>query len=132
MAVNPEPVASTSVDATAARRKKPTCPTCGQSPKQPRRATTDENYRRAAWRLIENYTQRVAAGGLPVLADVVALRDVITMVIDAGVDACRGEQWKASWTEIGEATGMTAQGAQQRWGSLGGARRPGGQPSNLR
>jgi hypothetical protein len=48
------------------------------------------------------------------------------------VEVCRAEPFAASWAEIGDETSMTKQAAQQRWGSLGGARRPDGQPSGLR
>lgn len=136
-APDPEPVASTPLDATPAPRTAPAkapCPTCGQAkrPNRRQRETTDEEYRRSLWRLIANYGRRIREGGTGILADAVALRDALDQVIDAGVDDCRGGTWSASWTEIGAATNMTKQAAQQRWGSLGGARKPGGQPSSLR
>jgi hypothetical protein len=84
------------------------------------------------WRQLVAYNDRIRNGGLPVLADVVALRATLDMIIDAGIADVRSNRWSASWAEIGEATGMARQSAQKRWGSLGGARRVGGQPSHLR
>jgi hypothetical protein len=100
--------------------------------KRCRGKTTDEEYRRFLWRLIGNYDRRIRHGGVDVLADAVMLRDTLEMVIDAGVESCRSDLWSASWCEIGEATRMTRQGAQDRWGAVGGARKPGGQPAGLR
>ena len=82
--------------------------------------------------MLNAINKRVRLSGLPALAEAVALREVLENVIDAGVDVCRSEAWAASWAEVGEATNMTRQSAQERWGSLGGARKPGGQPSSLR
>ena len=78
------------------------------------------------------YSKRIRSSGLPALADAVALRDVLDLVIDAGVETCRSELWSASWSEIGAATNLTRTAAQMRWGALGGARKAGGQPSSLR
>jgi hypothetical protein len=53
-------------------------------------------------------------------------------VLDA-VAALRAAPWALSWEEIGQASGRSRQGAQQRWRRAGpGARRPGGQPAHLR
>ena len=53
-------------------------------------------------------------------------------LVDAGVADCRSARWMASWAEVGKATNMSRQAAQERWASLGGERRAGGQPSSLR
>jgi hypothetical protein len=110
------------------------CPTCGQRErvKGPRKVTSDDEHRRSIWRLIANYHNRVQVGGLPVLADMFALAELLGTAVNAAVAECRSECWKASWAEIGAASGMTRQGAERRWGSLGGVRRPGGQPASLR
>jgi hypothetical protein len=86
--------------------------------------TTDEEYRRFVWRLIVNYDRRIRHGGADVLADAVMLRDTLEMVIEAGVESCRSELWSAPWSEIGQATRMTRQAAQEHWAGAGGARRP--------
>jgi hypothetical protein len=112
------------------------CPLCNQPPpkrsKRRREPTTDEDYRQSLWRQIAKYGDRIRAGGVEVLADAVALRDALDNVINAGVADCRSTRWVASWAEIGRATNMSRQAAQERWASLGGARHPGGQPSSLR
>jgi hypothetical protein len=83
-------------------------------------------------RQLNAYGPRIARDGLQALADLVALIDTAHRVLDVGVATCRAEPWSASWAQIGDAVGMTRQSAQERWGSLGGARRPGGQPARLR
>jgi len=112
------------------------CPLCNQPPAKRRRRrrgdTTDEDYRQSLWRQIAKYGDRIRAGGTEVLADAVALRDALNKVIDAGVADCRSARWRASWAEVGTATNMSRQAAQERWASLGGERRAGGQPSSLR
>lgn len=126
--------ASGASNATPRRGKLP-CPTCGE-PKRRRRPTRgraeDDVYRALLTRLLKVYRRRIEESGLPALADVVALRDILDTVIDTGVGTCRSERFEASWSEIGEATGLTRSAAHERWGSLGGARKPGGQPSRLR
>jgi hypothetical protein len=118
----------------ASRPMKGRCPTCHRGPekKKTRQETTDEEYRKMMWRKAVAYGERIRKGGPEILADVVALRDTLNEIIDAGVDVCRSELWSASWAEIGTATRTSRQRAQQIWGSLGGARQPGGQPSHLR
>jgi hypothetical protein len=130
--VESRPVVSGNPDTRRGRAKGP-CPTCGELPRPRRkRDKTDEDYRRAMLAMVSAYSRRIATSGLSVLADVVALRDAIDLVIDAGVELCRSDVWSASWAEIAEATGLPRSTAQERWSSLGGARRVGGQPSSLR
>jgi hypothetical protein len=97
-----------------------------------RRATADDDYRALLHRLLLAYGKRIRAGGPEVLADLIAVRAIADAVIDQGVADCREEPHAASWAEIGAATGMTRSAAHERWGELGGVRRPGGQPSGLR
>ena len=131
---NPGAVASTPVDAKPIRVSPSTCPTCGhpKRAKRPRAATSDEDYRASMLRMLNAYTRRIENTGTNALADAVALRDALDLVIDAGVEMCRSDAWSASWAEIGAATNLTRQGAERRWAGVGGVRRPGGQPSSLR
>jgi hypothetical protein len=137
-----EPVKPLSLEAlvseasdTRRRPSRAACPHCGQLPARPKRlraSTSDEDYRKSMLRMINAYTRRIELSGVAALADAVALRDALDLVIDTGVDICRSSLWSASWAEIGTATNMTRQSAQHRWGILGGARKVGGQPANLR
>jgi hypothetical protein len=97
-----------------------------------RRETTDPEFRAFLLRLVNAYGARIAGSGPETLADAVAVREALDLVIDAGVETCRAEPWEASWAEIGAATGLSRSAAQERWGRLGGTRKPGGQPSRLR
>jgi hypothetical protein len=126
-----EALASTPVDTRTPETRTTTCPTCGHR-RRPKRETTDDSYRQSIWRQIVKYPERARTSGVNILDDLVALRDALNLVIDETVDICRSETWSASWAEIAERTHLTRQAAQQRWGQLGGARKPGGQPSNLR
>jgi hypothetical protein len=130
-----EPVASGSPEATRRRRRKLACPHCGEfpsPPKRPRRNTSDEEYRASLLRLVNKYGPRIEASGLVTLADAVAVRDALDLVIDAGVEVCRSSQWSASWPEIATATGLSRSAAAERWSRFESARKGGGQPSNLR
>jgi hypothetical protein len=130
----PGDLASGRPDATSSRRRKP-CPTCGNSPpkpKRPRASTSNEDYRAGLLRFVNGYLARIEEGGVDPLADAVAIRAALDAVIDAGVEICRGEAWSASWAEIAEATGLSRSAAAERWARFEGARRPGGQPANLR
>jgi hypothetical protein len=127
-------VASGTPDARKGRRRKE-CPTCGNTPPRPKRiraATSDEDYRAGVLRLVNGYAARIDAGGVAALADAVAIRAALDAVIDAGVETCKGPAWAASWASIAEAVGLSRSAAAERWAGAGSARRPGGQPSNLR
>ena len=130
----PEPGASRLVDARETRSRHPACPVCGQSkrPRRPRRETTLEKKFSAMVAQVNAYPKWAKEFGMEALGHAWKVHLVSARVVDTMVDTCRAEPWAASWAEIGEKTGMTRQAAQQRWGALGGARRPGGQPSNLR
>jgi hypothetical protein len=97
-----------------------------------RAATSDEDYRASLLRLVNAYTRRIDTGGVAALADAVAIRQALDLVIDAGVEMCRSERWSASWPEIAAATGLSRSAASERWARFDAARRPGGQPANLR
>jgi len=100
--------------------------------RRPKEETTDEEYRAMMTRLLNNYSERIDRSGTAALADAAALRDLLDLVIDAGVERCLAEPWSASWTQIGDATGLTRQGAMRRWEGFEQSRKPGGQPANLR
>lgn len=125
-----EALASTEVDARAPR-KTGTCSTCGHR-HRPKREITPELKYRGVRGLITAYPKWADRFGPVALGDVWRLRSILDNVIDQIVDKCLADPWSASWTEIGDQTGMSKQAAQKRWGYLGSARRPGGQPGNLR
>jgi hypothetical protein len=130
-----EPVASGLPEARRGRRRKVACPHCGEfpsPPKRPRRDTTDEEFRASLLRLVNAYAKRIENTGVAALADAVAVRDALDLVIDAGVELCRSSRWCASWPEIAAATGLSRSAAAERWGRFEAARKGGGQPSNLR
>jgi hypothetical protein len=134
MTAAPEPLAS-GVPEAKRRRKKVACPHCGEfpsPPKRPRKDTTDEEYRASLLRLVNKYSVRIEVSGLATLADAVAVRDALNLVILAGVEVCRSARWSASWPEIAAATGLSRSAAAERWGRFESARVGGGQPSNLR
>jgi hypothetical protein len=134
MTPSPEPVVSGLPD-TKRRKRKTVCPHCGQppaQPKQPRASTSDEDYRASMIRLANNYARRIESAGPSALADAVAVRAALDLVIDAGVEVCRSAAWAASWAEIAAATGLSRSAAAERWARFEAARTVGGQPSNLR
>jgi len=111
------------------------CPTCGYPPprpKKPRADTTDADYRAGLLRLVNGYGPRVKASGTAALADAVAIRAALDAIIDAAVETCRGPAWSASWAELADALGVSRSTVAERYAAVESARRPGGQPSNLR
>ena len=116
-------------------RRNTACSQCGElpsRPKRPRAATTDVDYRASMLRLVNNYSNRIEISGVAALADAVAIRQALDLVIDAGVEACRSDAWSASWAEIAAATGLSLSAAAERWARFKSARKAGGQPANLR
>ena len=128
-----QPVVSGNPDT---KRRRSACPECGQlpaRPKRPRAATDDEKFRAALLGLVNAYTRRIEASGVAALADAIAVRAALDLVIDAGVETCRtSQQWAASWAEIAAATGLSRSAAQERWAGFDSARKVGGQPANRR
>ena len=83
-------------------------------------------------RILRAMTRRAGAGDLDALAEVARLRDELDGHLADAVTMLRAEPCCYSWREIAAALGITRQTAQERWRKAGGARRPGGQPGNLR
>jgi hypothetical protein len=101
--------------------------------KVPKRETTDQEYKAMMLRLIRRYACRVEVGDLQTLTDLVEVLGVLKLAVDVAVAAQRNHpENPASWAEIASTTGLSRSAAQERWGALGGARRPGGQPGHLR
>jgi hypothetical protein len=100
---------------------------------QPKREYGNEEYKAMMLRFVKAYLRRIEAGDLQTLADFVQVRDHMSLALDIAVAAQRNHPTNpASWVGIAKATGLSRSAAQERWGSLGGARRRGGQPSHLR
>ena len=84
-------------------------------------------------RQVRSLSRRVGESDGVALATLVELRDEVEQGITDAIAGLRHDPAApASWTEIGDALGTTRQAAQQRYGHVGGGRRPGGQPGNLR
>ncbi len=83
-------------------------------------------------RCLRALARHVGDGALHDLAELARLdQEVHGHLLDA-VARLRAEPWCYSWSAIGQELGVSAQAAQQRFGKVGGARRPGGQPGHLR
>jgi hypothetical protein len=103
-------------------------------PKRPKVERDNATYGEMFPRLLRAYVRRIGDGDgdLAALAELAALRDELEAHLVDAVAVLRHSTRPASWTEIGMALGTTPQAAQQRYGKVGGARRPGGQPAHLR
>jgi hypothetical protein len=66
------------------------------------------------------------------LPELVALETELAAAIEDAVRQLRAEPFCYSWTQIGDVLGVSRQAALKRWGHVGGARVPGGQPAGLR
>ncbi len=83
-------------------------------------------------RILRACARRVGDGDLEALGDLARLSAEIDGHLLDAVARLRHEPWCFSWAQIGEALGVRRQSAQQRFGKVGGARRPGGQPAHRR
>lgn len=83
-------------------------------------------------RAMKAYAKRIGAGDIAALPEFVAMRDELDAHILDVITELRSERWQYSWAQIGDVLNVTPQAAQQRWRKAGGARKPGGQPTNLR
>jgi hypothetical protein len=106
----------------------------GLRPKRPKVERDNAAYGEMFPRLLRAYVRRVGDGDgdLVALAELAALRDELDAHLLDAVARLRHSTRPASWSEIGLALGTSAQAAQQKYGKVGGARRPGGQPAALR
>ncbi len=80
-------------------------------------------------RMLRAYSRRVGYGVLHELPELAQLADDAGHLLDA-VARLRGEPWCYSWSHIARSLNISPQAAQQRFGKVGGAARPGGQPSH--
>lgn len=97
------------------------------------RAVENSAYAGFARRIIRAMARRVGAGDIAALPELVALRDELDGFIEDAVRDLRSEAGGShSWAELGDVLGVTRTAAQKRWGHVGGARKVGGQPGNLR
>lgn len=84
-------------------------------------------------RVLRGLSHRVGSADLEALREMVALRNDLEASITEAVAGLRNDPVApASWGEIGQALDITRQAAQQRYGAVGGRRRPGGQPADWR
>lgn len=101
--------------------------------KRPKTATDTVEYFGMMERLTRNVVKRAKSeDGFDALSSLALISRLHESVIEDLVAYLRSEEGgSASWSEIGEALGITRQSAQGRFGGAG-ARTPGGQPAHLR
>lgn len=105
----------------------------GLNPNLPKRVTPIDELFLAARRILGALGRRFEDGDCTQLRELVEVRSMVETTITEAVRGLRHDpDLPASWADIGEALGVTAQAAQKRYGHVGGARRPGGQPAHLR
>jgi DNA invertase Pin-like site-specific DNA recombinase len=102
------------------------------TPARRRRQVENPEYIAFVRRILRALSRRAGAGDLDALAELARLRDELDGHLADVVTMLRAEPCCYSWQEIAGALGITRQTAQERWRKAGGARRPGGQPGNLR
>ena len=88
-----------------------------------------------AWmkRMIRANARKVGEGDIEALTKLVALEDDLADAITESVRALRNDpDHPYSWAEIARVLGVSRQACMQRWGQVGGNRKAGGQPGNLR
>jgi hypothetical protein len=102
--------------------------------RKPRREIETSAYLQFARRILAGMSARTRVGGdIEALAELVQLQKDLDGYIDQAVGNLRSEEGGShSWQEIGRRLGVTRSAAQQRWAHVGGARKPGGQPGDLR
>lgn len=77
-------------------------------------AVENQAYLAMLRRMLRSYRNRVAAGDIEDLAEMLALRSYFDELIGQAVEELR-EQQSYSWTDIGRAEGLTRQAAQQKY-----------------
>lgn len=84
-------------------------------------------------RVLANLGERVGDADPEALREMVELREELETHIETAIRKLRNnEDLPATWTDIGEAMGITRENACRKYGHVGGARQPGGQPGNWR
>jgi hypothetical protein len=103
------------------------------TPERPKRRKETSEFPGLFRRLTRAYSRRVGAeGDLDAFAAYAKLLEEGEGHLTDMVAMLRHEPWSYSWAQIGQALGITRQSAQERFAKAGGARRPGGQPGDLR
>ena len=102
-------------------------------PRRTTRPPTDSSeYLGFMERITRNLAKRAVFDGIDSLHSLAVVSQMQEEVMAELVTYLRSEEGGAhSWTQIGEALGITKQSAQTRFGGSG-ARKPGGQPAHLR
>jgi hypothetical protein len=102
------------------------------TPVRPRDETTNDEFIAALRRLLRALSRRAGA-------DLLTFHDMAQLdeelhghMIDAVARLRHDPVLPASWQDIGNALGISRQAAQERFGKVGGIRRPVGQPGNWR
>jgi hypothetical protein len=116
---------------TAAGRQRPADDKAPLTPAPPRREVENAEFAAFTRRILRAYARRIAAGDLDALADLAQLREDLDGHLLDAVAGLRHDH-AYSWQELADVLGTSRQAVQQRWAKVGGARRPGGQPGNLR
>lgn len=85
-------------------------------------------------RIVRGMARRVQDGDLEALGDMARALEYAEDELAKSVAVLRSEPFCYSWAQIAEQLGITPQAAHKRYSRLEtvGARRPGGQPANLR
>jgi hypothetical protein len=97
-----------------------------------RRETENPDYAAFIRRILRAYTRRIAAGDLEALGELARLRDELNGHLTDAVAGLRHEPNSYSWAQIADALGVSGPTAFERFRKVGGTRRPGAQPANLR
>lgn len=103
------------------------------TPLEGKRYTDMDEYLTMVRRIIKGCGTRVGDSDVTWLAEMAGLRAELEEAFSVAVAGLRHDDAApASWTEIGDALGITRQAAQKRYGGVGGARQAGGQRSDWR
>jgi len=103
------------------------------TPERPDGAGDTAEYLAFVRRILAALRRRVVHADIDALAELFALRADLDEQITTAVAAVRHDpETPASWSDIGRAAGIDRSDAYRKFGHVGGARRPGGQPGNLR
>jgi hypothetical protein len=79
-----------------------------------RSSVENDDYAQFLRRVLRAFSRRIAAGDIDALTDLNNIAADLETALHDAVTGLRGHGY--SWTDIGNATGVTRQAAQQRWG----------------
>jgi hypothetical protein len=99
--------------------------------KRGRREYSNASYAAFVGRVLRAMQRRLAGGDIESLPDLVALHEETGRLVTESVHALRADPHRYSWADIGRVLGISRQAAHDRFRGDG-ARRPGGQPGDLR